>query len=562
MAEAPPPPPNLVYNSFRTWRKNNSLSNAQPALSDAWKEYKDIYGNIKTVSSPKKSPKPSPKIRISPPKTEMHRIVAPALTMLPPGIGELITRNLPAKSLAMLQVTSKKTKAITQAQIVALCNELPTHKEVVAGVRSMLVTPEAQLIGYFLYDDAKVYYRMGIVSPKEVAFRSIYAYTETAMVAPSKYMYSSLLDKFESVLPDFGTVDPITILKTLQRRQGCRKEGYGLNIVVQFITGFLRPLFQPFVLEEQIDRILSTEPYDIEGIILPPAPDRDNVDYWNYIRNARRLFLASYWLVSYRNNLPEVAIIASLINDELDASWWAKTLNNTLMFFTRLHFETNRPPSTLTTNQVDSYIRKHIENKQPFVISFFNMESKVGKSESLSRVIRITFDGRRSTYRIYEVSHGINHETMKMIPVTIDYAGSTVLTSGISNSMLGIVDPITARAIVGDSGQLNNDWIRNILPAYFETLLLPFFRYKDSVNLATIEKIASQISAAYFPTLASIAVWCGATPEEVWDPLYGHNIWPLYGHNVRQEEEQRAKRYKPMAVQAIKIILDAQALIY
>ena len=38
MVEAPPPPPGLDYNTFRTWRKNNNIRSTKEELSITWKD--------------------------------------------------------------------------------------------------------------------------------------------------------------------------------------------------------------------------------------------------------------------------------------------------------------------------------------------------------------------------------------------------------------------------------------------------------------------------------------------------------------------------------------------
>jgi len=124
MAEAPPPPSGLDYNSFRTWRKNNGLTNTQPALSDAWKEYKDSsVGKKSPVRSPKKSP-----------GGRYGGLSRATLTGLPQEVTAMITSGVGRKGIHALTVASKQTGRIVANRRAELCDEPLTQLEILNGL--------------------------------------------------------------------------------------------------------------------------------------------------------------------------------------------------------------------------------------------------------------------------------------------------------------------------------------------------------------------------------------------------------------------------------------------
>jgi hypothetical protein len=64
--EAPPPPPGMSYNAFRTWRKSNGIAGTAKELSDARRVYSGSKQQrsseeTSTGSTMRASPKTSPK---------------------------------------------------------------------------------------------------------------------------------------------------------------------------------------------------------------------------------------------------------------------------------------------------------------------------------------------------------------------------------------------------------------------------------------------------------------------------------------------------------------------
>src|SRR3990170_3899307 len=99
MAEAPPPPPNLDYNSFRTWRKNNGIRGTQQELKTAWNEYKSSNTLIAGKKSPiKTQSKQSPSKKSKSP-TRYGGLSTAALTGLPTELDPLLTYGIDTKAI-------------------------------------------------------------------------------------------------------------------------------------------------------------------------------------------------------------------------------------------------------------------------------------------------------------------------------------------------------------------------------------------------------------------------------------------------------------------------------
>jgi len=131
MAEAPLPPSNLDYNSFRSWRKNNGLTNTQPTLSNSWKEYK----NASVVSVSKKSPSRSP---VRDPR-KYGGWSSASLIGLPQDVTNIITRNMPISSVYGMTVASKQTGRMVASRRAELCDEPLTQEEILSGLESLIL---------------------------------------------------------------------------------------------------------------------------------------------------------------------------------------------------------------------------------------------------------------------------------------------------------------------------------------------------------------------------------------------------------------------------------------
>jgi len=142
MAEAPPPPPNLDYNSFRSWRKNNGIRGTQQELKTAWNEYKSnttlLPGKKSPVRSPSKktSPKQSPSKKSKSP-TRYGGLSTAALTGLPTELDPLLTYGIDTKAIHGMLVASKKTGKMVAGHQMRMCSEPLTQLEMLSGLETL-----------------------------------------------------------------------------------------------------------------------------------------------------------------------------------------------------------------------------------------------------------------------------------------------------------------------------------------------------------------------------------------------------------------------------------------
>jgi len=149
MAEAPPPPLNLSYNEFRSWRKNNGITSTKEELSVLWQEYS--ASNKATKKSPiKKSPiKKSPSyanviIKRSPGKKSPGKsplkyggLSSANLLGLPPDVRRIVSTKLGEGSVRSMLISAKGTTGFVEQQLQELCKEPLSQLEILNGLDSI-----------------------------------------------------------------------------------------------------------------------------------------------------------------------------------------------------------------------------------------------------------------------------------------------------------------------------------------------------------------------------------------------------------------------------------------
>jgi len=232
MAEAPPPPPNLSYNEFRTWRKNNGIRSTTQELSASWQEYsasrKTSVKKSLTISPVKKSPsKSNVKSPVKSPK-RYGGLTSANLLGLPPDVQRMVAARIGKESVRSMQTAAKGTGRFVQEQLKGMCGESLTQLEILNGLDKILLpisvgVRNAQpfneeesndVVGnnLLLLDRIKagvVQDKLGVTSENIQDFK---AYVQR--MAESKYFLP---------LGSYGSVDvgPKTMFKLYMRRKSC-----------------------------------------------------------------------------------------------------------------------------------------------------------------------------------------------------------------------------------------------------------------------------------------------------------------------------------------------------
>lgn len=127
MAEAPPPPSNMGYNAFRTWRKDNGIKSTVQELSEAWASYSGgRQSPSKKSPSKKKSPNKSP--------LKYGGFLSANLLGVPKEVSAMITGQVGAKEVQPLIVASKGTAKLAKENLTKICEENLTQLEILNGL--------------------------------------------------------------------------------------------------------------------------------------------------------------------------------------------------------------------------------------------------------------------------------------------------------------------------------------------------------------------------------------------------------------------------------------------
>jgi len=298
--------PITKWQAFQSYYARENPGSSKQQASVAWSKYKEIHG-IVLKTSPKREVKKSPAKNSpaknspakkslsnprSPPKTEMHKLVRATLTGLPPDISRIIAGQLPGKSIAGLQATSKRTKAITQQELERICKEMPTKGEIAAYVKDRLAMPTGSMEFLTLPDMGEEVQESVILnafSMKEDIIEHLLSSKDgSELNIIGGYAVISKPD----VLTRVNTLaDPTTMFNVLKRRTSCHKtDGHNVWLVLEYVKNILRPLLAPILSVDQIEEVLSGKVPEITA----PLPPFDNV----VVDNPRYSYVSALYLLN------------------------------------------------------------------------------------------------------------------------------------------------------------------------------------------------------------------------------------------------------------------------
>jgi len=272
---------------------------SETTVKREWVKYKSAHALsspvLKSPTTKAKSPiRVSPRRKKSPeryqPSIGYGGMVQPTLLGVPPDVSRLLVRELPRSAIGRLSRVSRASKHMTQQRLSELCKELPTEKEVTEfildsktrfsplSVRHIHLMPDGALLTelelFFTHEDegrqagqyaTKTYIELGagiwdepgqetVLEVKEQVYRSSITGVMTlqTLYHPPK---GFLAARAKARWPKTET-DPITMLRLLRQRLGCRNKAkeYGLDI----ITAYYRTILHPYLV-----RLLSLERADI-----------------------------------------------------------------------------------------------------------------------------------------------------------------------------------------------------------------------------------------------------------------------------------------------------------
>lgn len=521
------PLPKSTWQSFQHDYSTTHPGSSKQQVSQAWAEYKTTH-NI--AATKKSNPIRSPSPKRSPKKTHMHTLVGATLTQLPPGVGQLITQYLPAKSIAILQRTSQRTKAITKQQMETVCNELPNTNELINSIRNTLVSPVIWTIRYLsFHTDGQRGDQITVNVAKFGAGNAVgttLTTTTDGVTSGGEQLNLSTFDVY--IQSQQGHVDPYSLLSTFKRRVGCTKQDifYMADIVKEYVIKILRPLLVPLVDTATIEMLFNDPTGVPNNIQLLLQPDDDM-----YRPAARMLITMGYWL---ELDVSNVADMTELVRDLID--WQTHTFAAIKSFFV---FIQNRQQlthalvdvliPTVTTNQVSQYLQQRLRSKEPFVLSLLSkVKTHIHNDYVLIRIEQTKKDVTYTQYKV-PVRHEYEHDTVQpfLEPLQATQLTAELLQSNLRSTMYGVVDPFTAKSI---NNEVNREWI-TLMAIQFNLRIHHFLNSLDrSRSSATqvknrVRNEAEQYNNVHYSRLCLFAIWCGAKPSTVWTQL------PINMHN-------------------------------
>ena len=139
--EAPLPPPDMTYNEFRTWRKEQGIIGTRQDLADAWEEYNPISTSRSSKrASPRGSPRVSPRRspRRSPKSpTRYAGLSSASIVGLPGDVGRILGAHLDTKAVSTMRKASKATSKLTDVQMEKICASPITAKELLSVINKI-----------------------------------------------------------------------------------------------------------------------------------------------------------------------------------------------------------------------------------------------------------------------------------------------------------------------------------------------------------------------------------------------------------------------------------------
>jgi len=509
--------PITKWQAFQSYYSRDNPGSSKQQTSSAWEEYKQRHGVVtksstkRTKTSPKKSPgstnsasytnvvvkspvkilskqspsKKSPSKK-SPSRTHMRQLLGePTLTNLPPGIGEHISSFLPSKSVATMQRTTKRTQHITKQRLEELCREFPTKEEVANYVKDILV-------GSF-----SIHF---LVLPGSLPIGTV-EFTLTSEGGEIK-RYANAIDQTGAEIPHQTEtiaytnvaahctkfVDPQTMGKIIRRRKGCN-EGYSnyydVYMVRLYIDTILRPIMRYVLEEKEIDAIVLTPLTIAIDNTFPLKPVPINEEELRIYRLAIiHLHFASNWCAARGYLSPDWNELVTRPHE---------VIRSRLRVVHRAYVQVKSPggDEVLTTTNLLAYIQTQLNANKPVRVAFLSTE-EIGISPKIRSVYELVLKNANSgtyTRRGYYIrSSEIVYESS---------SGPEAYNSILSTKLVpGVVDPITAKAIVQEKGRYENQWGDEVAPTIAgalrltNTLQLPFrldlplFKSAVSLNLA------------------------------------------------------------------------------
>jgi hypothetical protein len=173
--EAPPPPPGMSYNAYRSWRKESGIAGTRKELTDAWRAY----------SSGRASPRPSPE-RASPKRSPVRYggLASASLLGLPRDVSRMITSRLDKAATVSMRTASTGTSKLAEEELLRLCKAPVTVDELLRVIRT-LELPVAYSVAERVAATGEIVdaERLLVVSDEQmVAMREKYAYDTEGVV--------------------------------------------------------------------------------------------------------------------------------------------------------------------------------------------------------------------------------------------------------------------------------------------------------------------------------------------------------------------------------------------
>jgi len=450
---------------YSKFAQENPGSTKQQA-SIAWNKYKETHGIVLKTSpktSPTKtSPSKSPSKPRSAPKTEMHRLVQPTLTGLPPGVGEMISGYLPGQALAALQATSKRTKAITQQELMKMCDEFPTKGEVLTYVKDMLGMPTGEI--HFIrlpnvasprIDDRGAHFSSILMSEDLPKYRSVWVDVHDLNLVD----IDGIMNRFSSDVTDriSSLADPTTILEVMLKRKSCHKtKEYYIQVALQYAKNIIRPFLAPLLDSKQIEEVFAGKTSTISTEIPPQGEVETRFSFRLAMYN---LHLLLAWLE--RRNILEGIFVPNIIN-EATMNLRREFAIRIMMFFRANGFVekvTKQLPSIYpTATEILEYMQKKLESGESARVAFYIhmprnvIEFGVASAHTVTEFLI-------ADNKVEMIQHKFASTYYPKIPTSIPTITKTVERNQATfNNMLktkivpGLVDTKTLHAIINREG--------------------------------------------------------------------------------------------------------------
>ena len=374
----------------------------------------------------------------------MHRLVQPTLTMLPPGVGEIISSHLSPKSVAKMQRTTKRTHTFTKQALTEQCNELPSRGEVVAFIKDMSiayfdVTFLAEQLGDTFESTILTLHRGELLVRHNRAIRGI------PLLVNSETQSHTSISAYITEYPN-----PSVLLEVLWRRKSCLTKGevrYGVEMARKYLRDMVTPTLLSIMDKEQIDRLFSLEELNVNTLVIRPRPEGVEDILFNE-HNIDRLQILAEWASN------------SIITDERSVELLVGNIRNSYLALPETGMQL-----PFTTTDVLAYIQRQLDANKPVRVSFYEVDTQYGafgsdpQAKATTRIVRkvheLTLENANTgTYRTsgfyWNDTSDIQEKTTSG-PQQLRYLLKFKLAPG-------LVDPATAYAILREKGIDRHDY--------------------------------------------------------------------------------------------------------